>query len=251
MDIAEMISSLEDLESRLFALRHALGILNLDGVTAAPKGSSRPREKTVGILAGEEYRLRCGDDTRRLLEEMEAAGERLPDRERRQVHELKRDLSRTSCIPMAEYTEYARTVAAASDIWHESKEKSDFASFLPWLEKIVEMKRRFALYRDSGKDPYDTLLDGYEKGLSRSVLDPFFALLRERLVPLIRAIGEKPVPPHDQGVLAHRGPEAAHPGPDGLPWAGRKVLRRGRDRASLHRFLFPLGCAHHHPLPRG
>ena len=199
MDIVEMLSSLEDLENRLFALRHALGVLNLDGVTAAPKGSSRPREKTVGILAGEEYRLLSGESTRRLLVDMEEAAPRLPARARRQAQELSRDFKRISCVPMAEYTEYARVVSVATDVWHESKEKSDFASFLPWLEKIVDFSRRFALYRNGAADPYDTVLDGYEKGLTRAALDPFFALLKERLIPLIRAIGEKSAPPSVRG----------------------------------------------------
>ncbi len=199
MEISEMLSALERLENELFACRHALGILSVDGVTAAPKGSSRPRERTVGVLSETEYRLRCGEDTRRLLEKMEEKAPLLPARARREVHELLKEFRRTACIPMEEYAEYARTVSRASDVWHESKDRSDFASFLPWLERIVGMNRRFALYRDSGKDPYDTLLDDYEKGASRASLDAFFALLRERLVPLIRAVGEKPLPREMKG----------------------------------------------------
>ena len=194
METEKLTASLDELETRLFALRHAMGLLSLDGATAAPKGSSRPRGITVGVLSAEEYRLRCGEETRCLLEEMENRASLLPAVTRRRVEELLKGFRRVSRIPLAEYSEYARTVSVASDVWHESKEKDDFASFLPWLEKIVEMKRRFALYQDGGKDPYDTLLDDYEKGASRETLDPFFRLLRERLVPLIRAIGEKPRP---------------------------------------------------------
>jgi carboxypeptidase Taq len=75
--------------------------------------------------------------------------------------------------------------------------KDDYASFAPYLDKLMEMRRRFAQRKDAGKPAYDVLLDLYEKGLSTEVLDPFFDLLRAELTPVIQAVSEKPAPRTD------------------------------------------------------
>ena len=80
----------------------------------------------------------------------------------------------------------------ASDVWHKAKEENDFASFCPILQELVEYNRKFAGYYDAEKAPYDALLNEYERGVDTQQLDVFFDTLRKGLVPLIRAIGEKP-----------------------------------------------------------
>ena len=56
----------------------------------------------------------------------------------------------------------------------------------------MEYNRKFAGYYDAEKAPYDALLNEYERGVDTQQLDVFFDTLRKGLVPLIRAIGEKP-----------------------------------------------------------
>ena len=80
----------------------------------------------------------------------------------------------------------------ADDVWHKAKAQDDFALFCPVLQELVDYNRRFAGYYDASKAPYDALLNEYERGVDRKMLDSFFATLREGLVPLIHKIGEKP-----------------------------------------------------------
>ena len=79
-------------------------------------------------------------------------------------------------------------------MWHRAKEAGDFELFRPLLEKLVAFNIRFAGYYDSTKAPYDALLNEYERGVDTAYLDGFFAALRGRIVPLLRAIGEKEQP---------------------------------------------------------
>lgn len=44
------------------------------------------------------------------------------------------------------------------------------------------------------KAPYDALLNEYERGVDSVYLDRFFAVVRERLVPVIHAIGDREQP---------------------------------------------------------
>ena len=89
---------------------------------------------------------------------------------------------------------YAQLTNKASDVWHKAKENNDFAAFQPLLEQLVDVNRRFASYYDPDKAPYDALLNEYERGVDSVYLDRFFAVVRERLVPVIHAIGDREQP---------------------------------------------------------
>ena len=106
--------------------------------------------------------------------------------------ELRRSCRQLTRIPAEEYMAYSELTNRASDVWHKAKEENDFASFCPILQELVEYNRKFAGYYDAEKAPYDALLNEYERGMDTQQLDVFFDTLRKGLVPLIRAIGEKP-----------------------------------------------------------
>ena len=52
MDLKTALSKLDTLEETMHAYRHAMGVLSLDGATAAPKRSALGRGKTFGVLGG-------------------------------------------------------------------------------------------------------------------------------------------------------------------------------------------------------
>lgn len=72
--------------------------------------------------------------------------------------------------------------------WSDAKGKKDFSLFAPALKKMVDIKRREAKIIGYTEHPYDALLDNYEKGMTVKVLDPFFAGVRELLVPMLEKI---------------------------------------------------------------
>ncbi|MEG2719570.1 MAG: carboxypeptidase M32, partial [Clostridia bacterium] len=59
--------------------------------------------------------------------------------------------------------------------------------------KVLAYRKRFAGYKDATRPVYDVLLDEHEKGMRMETLDRFFAMLRERLVPLIGAVKDQPI----------------------------------------------------------
>ncbi len=190
----EALTSLADLQRKMYAYGVAAAALYLDADTVAPKDTAEGRGVALGVLAGEEHKLFANEAVGSLLEELIACKDELDPLVRRQVEVLKRDYDRLVRIPADEYMEYAMLTNEASDVWHKAKEKNDFPMFAPVLEKLVAFNRKFAGYYDSEKAPYDALLNEYERGVSMAYLDNFFAALRERIVPLIRAISAKPQP---------------------------------------------------------
>ncbi|MBM6896017.1 carboxypeptidase M32 [Pseudoflavonifractor capillosus] len=194
MDIQQALNQLQELQKKLYAFSAAQSSLYLDGVTVAPRDTSAGRGVALGVLAGEQHKTLSDPQVGEMLEVLSAAGEQLTPAQRRQVELLTREYRQLSRIPAQEYMEYAMLVNEASDVWHRAKETNDFPLFAPVLEKLVDYNRRFAGYYDANKPPYDALLNEYERGITMAELDKFFAAVRDKLVPLIHAIGEKEQP---------------------------------------------------------
>ncbi|MFL6562056.1 MAG: carboxypeptidase M32, partial [Bacillus sp. (in: firmicutes)] len=102
--------------------------------------------------------------------------------------EYKAYYQKSKSIPVDLYQEYSVLTAQANDAWEEARENNDFARFLPYLEKIVDYKRKFADIYGYEDHPYDALLDEFEPGLTVKSLDPLFAKLRDSSVKLLKRI---------------------------------------------------------------
>lgn len=204
MTLEQALKKMNELQIAQHAYNHAMGVLSLDGDTAAPSASARGRGETMGYLSGVTYQLLVNDEVKEALETILASKESVTPVQLRQAELFKEEYDNSVRIPMDEYVEYSTLITNANAVWHEAKEKDDYDSFAPYLEKIIAFNRRFAAYKDDKKPAYDVLLDGFEKGASTAMLDPFFALLREKLAPVIQAVADKPMP--DTAFLHQRFP---------------------------------------------
>ncbi len=194
MELNEALAKLAELQKKLYAYQAADSALYLDGTTVAPKDTAEGRGVALGILAGERHKLFSAPEVGELLDFLWERKDELEHPVRRQVEELRRSYAQLTRIPADEYMEYAMLTNEASDVWRRAKEQNDFELFRPVLEKLVAFNVKFAGYYDSTKAPYDALLNEYERGVDMAYLDGFFTTLRERIVPLIHAIGEKEQP---------------------------------------------------------
>ena len=177
-------------ESRLLALTHALMVLNYDGDTAAPKMSENVRNDTVGTLSEMSYELCTAPETVFLLDELAGAAD-TDEITRRKAELLLRDYNRLKKYPKDEYVEFEKLKNSGISVWHEAKKNNDYKSFGPVLQKIFDTTKRFALYENPDKDPYETMLDRFERGLTVSACDEFFGGLKKRLVPIAEKAAEK------------------------------------------------------------
>ena len=194
MELKQALEQLASLQTKMYAFRCASSSLYLDSVTVAPSDTAQGRGVALGVLAGEQHKLMTDPAVGELLDFLDAHSGELDQLQRRQVEELTRSYRQLQRIPADEYMAYAQLTNKASDVWHKAKENNDFAAFQPLLEQLVAVNRRFASYYDPDKAPYDALLNEYERGVDSVYLDRFFAVVRERLVPVIHAIGDREQP---------------------------------------------------------
>ncbi len=194
MDLNHALEILDTVQQKLYAYGFASSALQLDGDTVAPRDTAEGRGVALGVLAGEEQRILTDPQLAEALQCLQEGKQQLDQRRNRQVEELARSVKQQSRIPEEEFMRYAALVNEATSVWKQAKEQSSFPLFQPYLEELVQVNRRFAGYYDPDKKPYDALLNEYERGVDEEYLDSFFAVLRERLVPLIQEVGEKPQP---------------------------------------------------------
>jgi carboxypeptidase Taq len=135
----------------------------------------------------------------------------------------RRDLDKAQRVPSDLAAEMARAAAIGQEAWVKARAESDFAAFLPHLERGLELRARYiACFEGLGyEDPYDVLLDDFEQGMTSAEVTVLFERLREGLVPLIA------------GIAAHAGAV------DAAPLHGDFPLERQREL--VRRVLEPLG----------
>src|SRR5437762_13205455 len=104
------------------------------------------------------------------------------------VREIRRSYDRAVKLPKELVEELARVTSQAQQVWQEARQASNFATFLPWLEKIIHLKRQEAAAIGYQHVPYDALLDEYEPGATTKEITQTFAALRKELVSLVGAI---------------------------------------------------------------
>ena len=191
-NVQQAVEALKKHQAVSAAYGHAMNVIFHDASTAAPKGSWEGRGKTMGILSEITYQLATDPENGKLLSFLEANADELDEQTRREVEVLRKSYDQTQRIPKDEYIAYSVLMNEAQNAWEKAKNTTDFDTFAPYLEKIVEFNRKFAGYYDADKAPYDALLNEYEEGMNMQTLDAFFGQLRSAIVPLVEKIKQMP-----------------------------------------------------------
>ena len=202
----DLTSRLRALEGKLWTREYLMKIAEFDGATIAPENGAAARGDAMGALAGEHHELLTSSDACALVSELEAAvaaGELTDPQAVAEVRTLARDQREARALPTEEVEAWSRLTCEADAVWHKAKNANDWASFEPYVGRIVETLKRHAGYVDPTRDPYDVWLDQYERGMDARAYDQFFDAVRQTVVPLVHAIGERGRQPEAPFLTAH------------------------------------------------
>lgn len=168
----------------------ALGVLHWDLRTGAPRKGMDSRSEVIGMLSAEMFKLVTSNEMGEFIEQLTDVNvyNELDPITKKLVAESKKEYDRSKKIPAEQYKQYVVLTSQAESAWEEAKEASDFASFQPYLDKIIAYNREFINLWGVKDTPYDTLLDMYEPDMTVVKLDQVFAELKEKLVPLLAQI---------------------------------------------------------------
>ena len=173
-ELLERLAEVSDLERTVV-------VLGWDHEVVMPPAGAESRGElnaTIGRLAHERF---TDDGVAELLDSAQPRDEL----ERDVVRMVRRDFDKARRVPGELVAELARTAVAARTAWLDARARDDFAVFAPFLERNLELRRRYSACFPDADDPYDPLLDDYEPGLSTAELRDALTRLRDGLVPLV------------------------------------------------------------------
>lgn len=190
-------------------------LLGWDQQTQMPPAGGEARGEVMATLASLGHERLTAPELGTLLD----AAEPEDDTDAAIVRVVRRDHEKASRVPAALARDMELASARAQEPWARARATNDFGLFRPFLEKNLELRRRYVDCFDDAEHPYDTLMDNFEPGLTTARVREVFEQLREGLVPLVAEI-------------AAAEPAPVLPGP--FPVAGQQAL--GRDIARTFGF---------------
>src|SRR5947209_6066895 len=213
-----MADALEQLKERLTEVQD-LGkiarVLGWDQLTMMPQAGTGHRAEQGATLQKIAHEKFTDPEIGKLLDELRPMEDSLdPDSDDAALIRLvRRDYDKAVNVPSSLRAEMARAASQANPVWVKAKAESDFASFLPYLQRNVELKLEYVeCVADGADERYDVLLDDYEPQTTTAEVRAVFEELKPPLVELIAELRDREVddsflhgefPPDRQRDLSH------------------------------------------------
>jgi len=242
-----MKKKLEKLKIRLAEvddLQMAAALLNWDQHTYMPPGGARARGRQLATLAQIAQEKFIDPAVGRLLDDLRPYEEGLPygSDDASFIRVARRDYELATKVPPKFLAEFNVHASESYHVWTEARMNDDFARVVPFLEKTLEMSRKFADFFPGYDHIADPLINAADFGVKASFIRKVFADLRAHLVPIVKAITSQQAA--DDSFLHARFPERRQ-----LKFAEEVVRRigydfsRGRIDKTHHPFMtkFSLG----------
>jgi carboxypeptidase Taq len=190
MDDETKFNQFKEILGEVADLNYAGSLLGWDQQTYMPPGGAEARGNQLATLGRLAHVRFTSDEVGQLLEDLKPYTAQLdPDSDDARLVEVtaRQYLKRTK-VPPEMVVEFAQLTTAAHQVWATARAENNFARFQPYLEKIVDLRRRYADLFKPYDHIYDPLLDDFEPGLKTTDVKAIFGALRPQQVDLIRAI---------------------------------------------------------------
>lgn len=194
-------------------LASVAALVGWDQETYMPPSAAEARAEQAALLARLVHERRTSPRVGELI----AACENDPavrgdDAMSRSVREMRRDYDLATRLPASLVSELARVGSQSQEVWKQAREKSDFAMFAPWLERMMDLARQKArcLGWPEGGEIYDALLDEYEPGMTSRQVESIFMPLRPRLTALVERVKSSRKKPSEAPLKVRVPQEAQH-----------------------------------------
>jgi carboxypeptidase Taq len=169
-------------------VRKAAGVLMWDQKVTMPPGGHPARAEALATLSRIAHDKFVDGEVGRLLERLRPLEESLEyeSDDASLIRVTRRDWEKETRVPTELRTELVRAASLGNQVWIEARANNDFASFLPALERNLELKRRYVECFEWDDSPYTPLLDDYEPFMKTTDVAEIFGAIRPVLSELVR-----------------------------------------------------------------
>lgn len=171
---------------RLVALNYIAFVVNWDMETDAASGSVIADSAQMATIAERLHEINSDLQFQQAVSVLCEQSDKLDNVMRHEVAEVWRSIDETLKIPKDEQAAFSALVAETYPVYVRAKNENNFELFRPYLEKIVDFRRKETIWLESDDlKGYDILLNRFEPHYTTAKYDKFFELLRQKVVPLI------------------------------------------------------------------
>jgi carboxypeptidase Taq len=169
------------------------GLAAWDQRTKMPPAAAPVRAEQLGTLTRLAHEHFTSAEIGRLLDDLRDFEESSdPDSDEASlIRVTRRDYEKLLKVPPSLRAEMSRAAALGQSVWEKARRESDFASFLPYLERNFELRREYVACFETADEDYDHLLDDYEPGMKTAEVRAVFDALKAELVPLIDQVASR------------------------------------------------------------
>lgn len=229
-------------QAREFAvIQSSAAVISWDQETYLPPAAAKHRAAQLAWLSSRAHELATSEAWKRDLEAAEAADPGEDPKLTANLCELRRQFDRATKLPVELVARESSASSLAKHAWADARQRSDFATFAPHLEILLGIAREKAgLWGYSG-EPYDALLEDYERGTSTAAVAELFDALRPELREtaaraVAKSVSRAPMlPPGPYPIPAQQRLNAAIAGSIGFDF------QAGRIDTTTHPFCTALG----------
>jgi carboxypeptidase Taq len=198
------VSALEELRRRLTEIHDLQQValaLEWDQLVMMPRGGAAVRAEQLATLHGLAHERLIDPDVGRLLDELRQLEESLDydSDDASLIRVARRDWSKASRVPTELTAEITRVASGAEEVWATARSQSDYATFQPWLDRNLELRRRYIDCFDPADEEYDILLDDYEPGMKTAEVRAVFDRIKPELIALAAEAGGQDEPAFMRG----------------------------------------------------
>jgi len=179
--------------SEVSAINSAAAVLSWDQQVFMPPGGAGARAASISALEELAHVKFTADETGALIDGAYAWAQSLGEDsfEASYLRAARRDYDKVKKLPSEFVGEFSRATSEAIDAWAKARAGSDFKAYAPHLQKVLDLNLRKADYLGYKTSPYDALLDLYEPGATKAMLEPIFKKLADGLKPVIKEINAR------------------------------------------------------------
>jgi len=163
-------------------------LLGWDQMTYMPKMGASDRSEQSALLSKLSHERVVSDEFWNHITHLSAHIDELEEKDRHVVYRLEHDVEKSRKIPSNYVTRAAKATTVSYQKWEQAREKNDFSIFSPSLKEIVELEKEYCGYIDLPGPRYNSLLDGYEEGMTVDRLKQEFSVLKTNLVDILNHI---------------------------------------------------------------
>jgi carboxypeptidase Taq len=190
----EKLNKFKAMLNDLVDLGNAMSLLGWDQQTYMPPGGAEDRGNIMATLSRMTHEKFTSQEMGSLIEALTPYADTLdPDSiDACLIQAVSEQYDRQTRVPGEWVVENAKTRTMAHQTWEKARAEKDFEMFRPYLEQIIDLRRRYAGFFQPYDHVYDPLLDNFERGMKTAEVQAIFNELRPQQVEIIRAISERP-----------------------------------------------------------